>query len=57
MNEVYSAVLPAAPYVVGAYTLIWLTVIVYIALTMRRVKGLERELDVLEEALERRQAQ
>ena len=54
MTEVYEAVLPAAPYVIGAYTLIWLTVIFYIGLTFNRVRGLEREVAVLEEAVARR---
>jgi len=54
MNDVYSTVAPAAPFVIGAYGLIWLTLIVYVGLAMRRIGGLEKKLDVLEGSLKRR---
>ena len=54
MSEVYSTVAPAAPFVIGAYGLIWVTLIAFIGLAMRRVQRLEKELTVLEGAIGRR---
>lgn len=54
MNEIYSTVIPAAPFVIGAYALIWVTLVVFVGLALRRVGQLEKELGVLEESLARR---
>jgi hypothetical protein len=56
MNEVYSTVAPAAPFIIGAYGLIWVTLVVFIGLAVRRVGRLERELEVLEDSMKRREA-
>ncbi|MEF9841833.1 MAG: CcmD family protein [Raoultibacter sp.] len=49
--EIYSTILPAAPYVIGAYVLIWLALFVYVFFIMRRVKRAEAQMAVLEEAI------
>jgi hypothetical protein len=54
MDDIYRSVLPAAPYVIGAYTLIWVTFIVYLGLAIRRVGRLEQQVGVLESSVERR---
>jgi len=51
LAEIYSTVLPAAPYVIGAYALIFLTLFVYVFIIMRGLKKTEREMGVLEEML------
>ena len=56
MNEIYSTVAPAAPYVIGAYGLIWVTLLVFIGLVWRRVGRLEQELEVLEGSIKRRES-
>lgn len=53
--EVYRVALNGAPYVIAAYTLIWATLVVFVGLTFRRVARLEKELAVVEDAVERRQ--
>ncbi len=53
--DVFSAVNGMAPYVIAAYTLIWATLVVFVGLTFRRVARLEKELAVVEDAVERRQ--
>jgi CcmD family protein len=55
LAEIYKTVLGAAPYVLAAYALLWVGLMGYIAMAMRRVSALERQLDVLTESLERRQ--
>jgi CcmD family protein len=51
LAEVYSTVLPAAPYVVAAYVLILLAVGGYVFFIARKVSDIERQIDVLEQAL------
>jgi CcmD family protein len=56
MSDMYSSVAPAAPFVIGAYGLIWVTLIVFVGLTFRRITRLEKELEVVEDSMKRRQA-
>lgn len=53
--EIYSTVFDAAPYVIAAYALLWLGLMVYIAFGVNRVSKLEKQIAVLEDALARRQ--
>lgn len=53
--EVYRVALNGAPYVIAAYTLIWVTLVGFVGLTFRRLGKLEQELVVVEDAVERRQ--
>ena len=54
MDDIYRSVLPAAPYVIVAYTLVWITFIVYLGLAIRRIGRLEQQVSVLESSVERR---
>jgi CcmD family protein len=54
LAEIYSTVLPAAPYVIGAYALIWLVLLAYILVINSKVRKAEQQLLLLEEALGRR---
>lgn len=49
LAEIYSTVLPSAPYVIGAYALIWLALLVYVAIIVSGMKKTEAQLAVLEE--------
>ena len=59
MNEilmsVYGAVLPAAPYVIAAYALIWVALFVYVAIIVRGMRKNERDLTALERQVARLQ--
>jgi CcmD family protein len=57
MLELYENVLPDAPYVIGAYALLWVALVAYIGVTFRRVTRLEKELEVVEASIERRKAE
>lgn len=50
----FSEVAKVAPYVIGAYALLWVTMVVYVGLTMVRLGRLEREIEAVEEAVARR---
>ncbi len=54
LQEIYRTVLDAAPYVLAAYTLLWLGLFGYVFFVLQRLKGVEREVAVLEESLARR---
>ncbi len=51
LAEVYSTVLPAAPYVLGAYVGIWLALFVFVAMLWRKSKRTESDLEALRRAL------
>ena len=57
LQEIYKTVLDAAPYVIAAYALLWVGLFGFIFFVLRRVTRVERELAVVEAALERRGAQ
>jgi CcmD family protein len=52
--ELYRLVLADAPYVIAAYAVLWVALIVYITLVLRRMMRLEKEMTVLEETAARR---
>ncbi|NTW28759.1 MAG: hypothetical protein HGA39_05280 [Coriobacteriia bacterium] len=54
LAEIYKTVLGAAPYVLSAYALLWVGMFVYIGFILVRLGGLEKRLNVAEEAIERR---
>lgn len=51
LEQIYSTILPAAPYVIAAYALIWLALFVYVFIIMRGMKKAEAQMAVLEEAV------
>ena len=55
LAEVYSTVLPAAPFVIGAYVGIWVALAVYVFVLVRRSRRTERDLDALRQALASRE--
>ena len=60
LEEVYSIVVPSAPYVIAAYVLIWAILFVYVIVMLRRTKKTQKDIDALNEAIEyreRRQAE
>ncbi len=54
LQEIYSLVLKQWPLVAGAYSILWVALIVYIGMIMARLGRLEKEIQVLSEAVERR---
>lgn len=53
--EIYSTILPSAPYVIAAYALIWTALFVYVFIVMRGQKKIEKQMSVLEETLAQKQ--
>lgn len=55
LSEVYSTVLPAAPYVLAAYVGILLTLFAFVFSLWRKSKRTETDIDALKRALEDRE--
>ena len=55
LAEVYSTVLPAAPYVIGAYVGIWIVLFAYVFVLSRKAKHTRDDIEALKEALKARE--
>ena len=51
LSDIYSTVIPSAPFIIAAYALVWLALLVYVGMTIRGLKKTEAQMAVLEEAL------
>ncbi len=54
LAEVYSTVLPAAPYVIAAYAGIVLALFAFVLMLWRKSKRIQSDLDALKRALDDR---
>lgn len=52
LADIYSTILPSAPFVIAAYALLWVALLVFILAIMRGIEKSEAQMAVLEEALE-----
>ena len=51
LEQIYATILPSAPFVIAAYALIWVALLVYVIFITLRLKKTEAQVAVLEEAL------
>ena len=56
LADIYSTVLPSAPYLIAAYAIIWLVLLVYVLIVVRGLKKTEAQMTLLEEAVARKDA-
>ncbi len=52
LADIYSTVIPAAPYVIAAYVLVMVVFFIFVFVLIRRVGRAERKLDALEQELD-----
>lgn len=52
LADIYSTILPSAPFVIAAYALLWVALLVFVFMIMHGIKKSEAQVVVLEEALE-----
>ncbi len=52
LADIYSTILPSAPFVIAAYALLWVALLAFVFMIMRGIKKSEAQVVVLEEALE-----
>ena len=55
MEEIFRTVIPSAPYLIAAYALTWVALLIYVIVIARSTSRAERQLALLEEELETRQ--
>lgn len=53
--EIYSTVAPSMPFIIGAYALMWVAILVYVLVIMMGFKKAEKQMAVLEEAIAERE--
>lgn len=51
LAEIYSTIIPSAPYIIAAYALIWAVLLVWMFLQFNKQKKLAQQLTLLEEEL------
>lgn len=54
-TELYRLVFADAPYVIGAYAVLWIALIVYVTMVLRRIMRIEKEIEILEDSVARRE--
>ena len=55
LSDMYSTVAPSMPFIIAAYALVWLVLLVYVFVVVRGLKKTEAQMAVLEEALAKRE--
>ena len=55
LADIYSTVIPSAPFIIAAYALLWLALLLYVAFVVRGLKKTEAEIALLEEKLAARE--
>lgn len=51
LADIYSTVVPSAPYIIAAYALLWVALLVYILVIARGTKRAERQMGLIEDEL------
>ena len=54
LEEIYSTILPSAPYIVLAYALVWVALFVWVLIVFNKQKKLEAQLLIFEEEFAQR---
>ncbi len=53
LTEIYSTILPSAPYIIAAYALVWLALLVFVFVLTKSLKKTEAQIEVLTETVEK----
>ena len=51
LADIYSTVIPSAPFVIAAYAIVWVALLVYVIMTVRGLKKTEAQMALLEKAV------
>ena len=54
LADMYSTVIPSAPFIIAAYAIVWLALLVYVAIVVRNLKATEKRVALLEEEIRAR---
>lgn len=53
LADMYSTVIPSAPFIIAAYALVWLILLVYVAVIVHGLKKTEAQVALLEESVQK----
>ncbi len=53
LDEIYSTILPSAPFIIAAYALVWFSLLVFVFVSFFQLKKTEAKLNVLEQSVEK----
>lgn len=56
LADIYSTVIPAAPFVIAAYVIVWAALLVYVVFIVRGLKKTEAQMALLEETIKARRS-
>lgn len=56
LADIYSTVIPSAPYLIAAYALVWVVLLVYVVFVVRGIRKTEQQMSALEATLEKQRA-
>ena len=56
LADIYSTVIPSAPFLIAAYALVWVALLVYVVFVVRGIKKTEQQMSALEATLEKQRA-
>lgn len=51
LADIYSTIIPSAPYLIAAYALLWAALLVYVLVIARGTKRAEKRMELIEEEL------
>lgn len=51
LADIYSTVLPSAPFIIVAYVMLWVVLVVYAIMIARGLKGTEKQMGLLEKRM------
>ena len=52
LADIYSTVIPSAPFVIAAYALFWAALLIYVIIMQKGIKKSEAQIALLEEAVQ-----
>lgn len=55
LADIYSTVIPSAPFIIAAYAIVWAALLVYVIMIVRGLKKTEAQIAILEETVRARE--
>lgn len=55
LQDIYSTIIPSAPFIIAAYALFWVVLLVYVVKLARTTQKLSRDIDTLEALIKQQQ--
>jgi CcmD family protein len=53
-QELYNLAIQDLPYLIAGYAVLWIALVGYVTIVLRRIMKLEKQTEIIEESLERR---